>query len=62
MCKVLRKTIIRSYGEVIKMELQHVVGILLLGISMFCLGYAIAYMQILKKLLEMLEEEEETRK
>jgi CBS domain containing-hemolysin-like protein len=39
------------------MEIQHIIGIVLLGISMFCLGYAIAYMQILKKLLQMLEEE-----
>jgi hypothetical protein len=42
-------------GEI--MELQNIIGIVLLGISMFCLGYAIAYIQILKKLLEMIEEE-----
>jgi hypothetical protein len=42
-------------GEI--MELQNIIGIVLLGVSMFCLGYAIAYIQILKKLLQMLEEE-----
>jgi hypothetical protein len=42
-------------GEI--MELYQIIGAILLSVSMFCLGYAIAYMQILKKLLQMLEEE-----
>jgi hypothetical protein len=39
------------------MGLQEIIGAILLAVSMFCLGYAIAYMQILKKLLQILEEE-----
>jgi len=45
-----------SSGEM--MGLGEIIGTILLSVSMFCLGYVIAYMQILKKLMQMIEEED----
>ena len=51
----MEKSCYGGEGEI--MELQQVVGVVLVAISMFCLGYGVAYMQILKKLLQMMEDD-----
>jgi hypothetical protein len=42
-------------GEIMEWSLQQVIGVVLVGVSMFFLGYGVAYMQMIKKLLQLLK-------